>query len=369
MRSTTGTCALLVFSPLVLAMAAQPVIDRAIRHAVDMSPRLSADGKVLVWVRARDGNASLCVSPAPFGRPPAALPLGPALDPLPRVCLSLDGRHVFWKAKGAVWHCVLDDARPGRPEKLSVKAGPFGLQTNADGSVLAMLLDGPNSPRRSPSWRAVSTAVRTTAGWTQDKPLTPTREGQLAWGLRLDGVGRYLVFDLGGPKQAVRGADGWVASALRLKGFNVRPSALSADGRLLLLRGRKHDERPARPELKNLSHVWLARRVDGRWQTPELVLRDRQINFYNETLSPNGRWLMWVEFDRDEKMGILKTRLRLMRREAKGWTEPKTLVEQKGFLQFWNTALADDGTAAWTTIGGQAMQSFVRAPDGETIRL
>ena len=211
-------------------------------------------------------------------------------------------------------------------------------------------------------------AVRTTAGWTQDKPLAPTREGQLAWSLRLDGVGRYLVFDLGGPKQAVRGADGWVASELRFKGFNVRPSALSADGRLLLLRGRKHDERPARPELENLSHVWLARRVDGRWQTPELVLRDRQINYYNETLSPNGRWLMWVEYDRDEKMGILRTRLRLMRREAEGWTDPKTLVEQEGFLQFWHTALADDGTAAWTPIGGE-MRSFVRAPDGETIRL
>jgi len=370
MNPKATMCAVLLCSPLMLALAAQPVsVDRSIRHPVDMSPRLSADGKVLVWVRARDGKAKLCVSPAPFDAPPAGLPLGPAMAPLPPVGLSLDGRHVFWQMKGSVWHCVLKDARPATPERLPVKAGPFGLQTNGDGSVLAVLLDGPPSPRRSPSWRAVSVAVRTRGGWRQGEPITSTRQGQLARSLCLDGSGRYLVFDRGGLKQGTRGAEGWTVCELRIKGFHVRISALSADGCLMLLRGRKHHEQRERPKLAHLSHVWLSRRVDGRWQTPELVLRDRQINYYNETMSPNGRGLMWVEFDRDERSTILKTRLRLMRRDAEGWTEPQTLVEQKGFLQFRSTALANDGTAAWSTVAGNTKKSFVRTPTGATIRL
>jgi hypothetical protein len=336
---------------------------------VDQALRLSADGQVLVWVRVRELKVSLCALAAPFTGARNELPLGPAFSPLPSVCLSLDGRHVFWDKDGQVWHASLEKTRFGQPSKLPVKAGMFGLQTNADGGVLTVLIDGPNTPTIAPSYRALVTAIRTGDGWTQQSPLTPFEHGKLASGTLLDGPGRYLVFTLDGPKQAVRGQDGWKIAPLKFPGYNVTPAALSADGRVMLLRGRRADEQPARPEIINLSHVWLSRRAGDQWHAPELVLRDRGANYYNVAMSPDGRWLMWVEFDRDQAGKTVRTRLRQMCREGQGWTEPKTLVDREDFLQFWNTCVADDGTAAWTTIAGQPWKGYVRAAGGATIYL
>ena len=44
-------------------------------------------------------------------------------------------------------------------------------------------------------------------------------------------------------------------------------------------------------------------------------------------------------------------------------------VDREGYVQFRNTCVADDGTAAWTTIAGQSWKGYVRAPGGTTIRL
>jgi hypothetical protein len=331
--------------------------------------QVSANGRALAWVRVRELKLSLCALTAPFTGASSELPLGSATHPLPPLALSLDGRHVFWSREGDVWHAALDDARFGQPTKLPVKAGQFGLRTNANGSVLFTLVDGPNTPTISPSYRALITANRTDGGWAEQPPLTPMEHGKLAWGTLLDGEGRFLVFTFEGHKQAVRDQDNWSISPLEFPGYNVSPAALSADGRLLLLRGRKADEQPSRPEIVNLSHVWWSRRTKDGWQTPEMILRDREVNYYNEAMSPGGRWLLWGEYDRDQPMKIVRTRLRLMCREGHGWTEPQTVVDREGYLQFWNTCVADDGTAAWTTIAGQSWKGYVRAPGGTTICL
>jgi hypothetical protein len=311
----------------------------------------------------------LCALAAPFTGARGELFLGPAREPLPTVRLSGDGRHAFWNKDGRIWHASLDTVRFGQPAMLPVEAGLFGLQCNADGSVLSMLIDGPNSPTLIPSYRAVVTAHRTGGRWTQQPPLTALEHGKLAKGTLLDGPGRYLVFTLDGSKQAVRTQRGWKVLPLEFPGYDVSPAALSADGQVMLLRGRKADEQPARPEIVNLSHVWLSRRSGDQWQTPELVLRDREVNYYQEAMSPDARWLTWVEYDRDRQMGIVRTRLRLMCHERQGWSEPETVVDQEGFLQFWNTCVADNGTVAWTTIAGEPRKGYVRAPGGKMVCL
>jgi len=44
-------------------------------------------------------------------------------------------------------------------------------------------------------------------------------------------------------------------------------------------------------------------------------------------------------------------------------------VDREGYVQFRDTCVADDGTAAWTTIAGQSWKGYVRAPGGTTICL
>jgi hypothetical protein len=376
MSSRTTSRILLVWSLLwvIAAPGAQPpgvpvTVDPFVRHPVDQTLRLSADGQTLVWVRVRKSKVSLCALAAPFTAARGELFLGPAIAPLPTVRLSFDGRHAFWNKDGQVWHASQKTSRFGQPAILPVKAGRFGFQCNADGSVLSMLIDGPSTATISPSYRAVAIANRTDGGWIQPPPLTSLEHGKLADGTLLDGLGRYLIFKCDGHKQAVRSQEGWKISPLEFPGYNVSPAALSVDGQVMLLRGRKSDERPDRPEIANLSHVWLSRRTKDRWQRPELVLRDREVNYYKEAMSPDGRWLTWVEYDRDQQMKIVRTRLRLMFRERKGWTKPKTVVDQKGFWQFWNTCIANNGTVAWTTIVGKPWKGYVRALGGTTICL
>ena len=276
----------------------RPVLEASplVQDPVDQTLQLSSDGQTLVWVRVRESKVSLCALAAPFTGVRGELLLGPAREPLPTVRLSYDGRHAFWSKDGKVWHASLDTVRFGQPAMLPVEAGLFGLQCNADGSVLSMLIDGPNTPTISPSYRAVVTAHRTGGRWTQQSPLTALEHGTLAEGTLLDGPGRYLIFTFEGHKQAVRSQQGWKVFPLEFSGYSVSPAALSADGRVMLLRGRKADEQPARPEIANLSHIWLSRRARDQWQMPELVLRDREVNYYKEAMSPDGRWLTWVRY-------------------------------------------------------------------------
>ena len=343
--------------------------ERPIWYPVDRTLQLSGDGQTLVWVRVRERNVLLCRLFAPFTGARGELPLGPADQPLPTVRLSFDGRHAFWSKGAEVWHAALEKDRLEQPTRLPVKAGLFDLQCNADGSVLSMLIDGPDSPKLSPSYRVVATAYRTQSDWIQPPPLTAVEHGKLAEGVLLDGQGRYLIFTLGAPKQAVLSHEGWNISPLKFPGYAVSPAALSVDGQVLLLRGRKADEQPVRPEIANLSHVWLSRRAKDQWQTPELVLRDRAVNYYNLAMSPDGRWLAWVEFERDEKMNILSTRLRRMCHERQGWREPQTVTGQDGCLEVENTCIADDGTVAWSTSAGEHCKGYVQTPGGKAICL
>ncbi|MBT3288787.1 MAG: hypothetical protein HN849_05950 [Victivallales bacterium] len=250
----------------------------------------------------------------------------------------------------------IDQGRFGKPEKLPIKAGwSRSLLCNADGSVLATLICGPPSGTDlATSYAAVVAVQRYVMGWAQHDPLTPLELGKAARGMLLDGAGRLLIYQFGGIKQAVRNEeDDWDVSPLMFPGYDVLPKALSADGKVMLLEGCRADERVASPERVNQRHVWISTRKEGDWGTPELVPRVGDVSYWNLAMSPNGRWLAWVEFDRGEDGNtITRTRLRIMRRKRKRWGEPENVLDQKGYQQVWNTCVTDRGTVAWTVCKG-----------------
>jgi len=366
-----------LFCCLLVALTVAPISAVSLTIAPLQGPRdeqlqLSVDGRLLVWLRVRGTSISLCVLAAPFTGERSELPLLGWTPSAPRLRLSGDGRHAFWSnERGQVWHVPIEQARLGKPEKLPIKAGGFAsIQCNADGSVLAVGVCGPPS---GPSWTSQYTAVVTVQrymrGWVQHDPLTPLRDGNRAQVMLLAGSGRVLVYRFDGIKQAVRNEeDDWDVSPLVFPGYDVTPEALSADGNVMLLKGCSDAERASRPGGVNQRHVWLSTCEEGNWGTPELVLRNRNANYYNLAMSPNGRWLAWIEFDRGEDGNtIRRTRLRTMRHKRKGWGKPRDVLDQTGFQQVWNTCISDRGAVAWTTCKG--WKGYVREFGKKTVCL
>lgn len=364
---TIGWCTAFLCAVVAIAQAPPGSVDPRIRDPKDDRPCLSADGKLLVWVRARDPKLSLCLLTSPFDGKRTELPLGPAEYPVPDLRMSLDGRHLFWNRNG-LWHATLTDGTFGKPEQLPLEIGPFGLQTNADGSALATLVDGPSTPTTWPSWRAAAPAYRTRDGWAQER-ISPQELGKLAERTVIDASGRYLVYMLDGIKQARRGERGWMVSSIDFAGHNLTAVALSSDGQTMLLTGRKSDEVPPKAH-PYIAHVWLSHRRNDQWQQPELILRDHECSYYSHTMSPDGRWLMWVEYERgSDGNAIVRSQLRLMRRGEHGWEQPISLFDEARWVQVWNTALANDGTAAWTIVGKPAWRGYVCPVGGKAVCL
>ncbi|HUT58959.1 MAG TPA: hypothetical protein VNA25_14015 [Phycisphaerae bacterium] len=298
------------------------------------SPALSHDGRTLVWFHREDEKAFLCVLKSPWDKPPQQIEVhdSGAFGHIDPVQLSGDGRHAFVNGQ----HVEILEGEPVARGTLPGVISYFGVAPSFDGSRVAAPSDAKDG--------GLKLLSREGAHYVKAGMFTPPGNRQPAMWPRISGDGKLVVYELGDDLYEAALRDGvWKkrAVAFGLK-ITMTPLAMSADGQTLLLRGFKRNaERTA-------ENLYLSSRdARGRWQKPKLLLDNARHSVYNCSMSPDAQTVVWVNYTRDGQGDITRTRLQFMRRQGDGWTEPSTILDIAGGVQFMNIALSNADVLAY----------------------
>jgi hypothetical protein len=322
----------------------------------DWAPVFLGDGPTLAWLRQQDCGVSLCTAAPPYAAAAACRRLAQAscaINQLGRAAASGDGRHVFVALEGGLTHLMLDGTAVTGEEAIPEAGFSLDLAPAADGSRLFTETDGPSTAVQSPGWRAVTLYERTDAGWSRTL-LTAAEPPRLAELIAAAAAGRTVLYvegsaDRWGTPERIRVAEetdgGWRDDDLAFRGLALRPVALAADGRALLLRGfpRAEGDAPAG------FHLYLARREDGGWSEPAVVVRDEpRASVYLPGMSADGFEVFWEHYTRGEDgNAIVRSEVRVIRFRDGGWSEPAIVAGYDGHFQIDRLTFNGRGQAAF----------------------
>jgi len=274
--------------------------------------------------------------------------------------LSGDGRDVFYASSRGIlssrfdiYHCRIEGDQPGEPQRVPRPENIlFGLFSSHDGSRLSAMVDGKPEGDRWPGWRAVAVISRGADGWPASslRLLTPAEDGRVANAIFLSGDGRsvfYLLDDR--PFRATQKGTDWVSEPVALAELkNIKPRAVSADGRCLLLRAVPAAAPRSVPGMGNL--YWTQWTGD-HWMAPTLIALDKNANVANERMSGNGQRMAWTHYTRNGNH-IERTELCHIQKQPDGWSKPVTVLLKDAYVQVLDLAISDGGVTAYSLASG-----------------